>query len=500
MPAINPIGLRYHQARVFLLIFAIVTSAYLLTYRARIESGDTLRAMDALTSQSRFGDWLMDESTWFKPPLRVRDYHNLPLSNFDVEERLQLNLALPLLQLAEFLPRMGNIHAVWLFNILVTALMAGLIYLILRAFGYADMVGIAVALSAAFATNLWAYSQTFFRESLTGCFLLLALYLLQGSRYRSVLPRVIGVIAGFAALYLAVETKSSAIVALPAIVVFALPRLRFPGTVSFSDFSRILLSGLLISLLVLAFIEPVADALHGLYPGLNPKQNYLSYALRVFLFSPGGSLWGTSPLLLLAIAGAVVLLRQGKHRLVWAICLLTAAYALAHALTTGAHWFGGLSWPPRFLFPVIPVAMLATAPIAEKIVLERNRRLTLVWVVLLAYGIWIQFSAVSLESGSLWRNAAVGSDATFGMGTRSDESKVLSLGSLAITLVGSGNRLCLDSLCVSGLGRKLRRLWNSGRYNVASDCAESTCPMAQVHAFASDAWAPSAVCQFERSI
>ena len=397
MPAINPIGLRYHQARVFLLIFAIVTSAYLLTYRARIESGDTLRAMDALTSQSRFGDWLMDESTWFKPPLRVRDYHNLPLSNFDVEERLQLNLALPLLQLAEFFPRMGNIHVVWSFNILVTALMAGLIYLILRAFGFADMVGIAVALSAAFATNLWAYSQTFFRESLTGCFLLLALYLMQGSRYRAVLPRIFGVIAGFAALYLAVETKSSAIVALPAIVVFALPRLRFPGTVSFSDFSRILLSGLLISLLVLAFIEPVADALHGLYPGLNPKQNYLSYALRVFLFSPGGSLWGTSPLLLLAIAGAVVLLRQGKHRLVWAICLLTAAYALAHALTTGAHWFGGLSWPPRFLFPVIPVAMLATAPIAEKIMLERNRRLTLVWVVLLAYGIWIQFSAVSLS-------------------------------------------------------------------------------------------------------
>ena len=146
MPAINPIGLRYHQARVFLLIFAIVTSAYLLTYRARIESGDTLRAMDALTSQSRFGDWLMDESTWFKPPLRVREHHNLPLSGFDVEERLQLNLALPLLQLAEFLPRMGNIHVVWLFNILVTGLMAGLITLILRAFGYADMVGIVCGL------------------------------------------------------------------------------------------------------------------------------------------------------------------------------------------------------------------------------------------------------------------------------------------------------------------------------------------------------------------
>ena len=63
---------KYHQTRIFILLVIIVMAGYLLTYRGRIESGDTLRAMDALTSLSRFGDTLMDESTWFKPPLRIR--------------------------------------------------------------------------------------------------------------------------------------------------------------------------------------------------------------------------------------------------------------------------------------------------------------------------------------------------------------------------------------------------------------------------------------------
>ena len=110
----------------------------------------------------------------------------------------------------------------------------------------------------------------------------------------------------------------------------------------------------------------------------------------------GGSLWGTSPLLLLSVGGAIILLRQGQHRLVWTLLTLVAGYTVMHALTTGAHWFGGLSWPPRFLLPVIPVAMLATAPIADKILSGRNKGLALIWTVLLLYGIWIQFSAVSL--------------------------------------------------------------------------------------------------------
>ena len=219
----NPATAKYHQARVVLLLVVAVMTGYLLTYRGRIESGDTLRALDALTSLSRFGDTLMDESTWFKPPLRIREDSDWPLSEFDVEERFQLRLALPFLKLAETLPGVGNIHGVWLFNIIIVSLNVGLIYLLLRAFEYRDGVALLVALSAGFATNLWAYSQTFFREPLVGLFLLLALYLIQLGR-RSALPiRAVSIAAGATCLYLAVLTKTSALIALPAIAIFALP-------------------------------------------------------------------------------------------------------------------------------------------------------------------------------------------------------------------------------------------------------------------------------------
>ena len=75
---------------------------------------------------------------------------------------------------------------------------------------------------------------------------------------------------------------------------------------------------------------------------------------------------------------------------------LCAAYALGHALLTGDHWFGGLSFPPRFLTPVIPAAALCAAPIAEKALRKSRSPLALICLILIAYGLWIQFSAASL--------------------------------------------------------------------------------------------------------
>lgn len=395
-PVIHLAMPKYHQARVFTLLVITMMAGYLLTYRGRIESGDTLRALDALTSLSRFGDTLMDESTWFKPPLRIRADLEWPLSDFDVEERLQLWLAFPLLKLAETLPDVGNIHAVWLFNVIVTALSVGVVYLLLRSLEFGDKVALLVALSAAFSTNLWAYSQTFFREPLVGLFLIVALYMIQAARRCPPLIRALGIAAGLFCFGLAVLTKASALFAAPALVLFALPAISPRISRTARKLSALLLTLVIVLIMALMLVEPLASGLRGLLPGSDPANDFFAYALRIYLLSPGGSLWGTSPLLLLSIAGAIVWLRQGQMRLVWTIVLLMAGYAVMHALTTGAHWFGGLSWPPRFLTPVIPVAALAIAPIADKMLNGRHKWLSLIWISLLLYGMWIQFSAVSL--------------------------------------------------------------------------------------------------------
>ena len=217
----TPAILKAYRLSIFLLLVSLMTCVYMLTFRAVPQSGDTLRALDAVTSLARHGDWLMDESNWFKPSLRIRVENDLPLSEYEVEERLNIRLTLPLLKIAEKLPRLGVIHTVWLFNALVTALIAGLLYLLVIALDFPDAVAALVAISAGIGSNLWAYSQTFFREPLSAFYILLALLALQIGQSRPLAARILSLAIAGASLYLAYLTKYSAVLAIPAAIVFA---------------------------------------------------------------------------------------------------------------------------------------------------------------------------------------------------------------------------------------------------------------------------------------
>lgn len=385
----------FRQLSIFLLLVTLMASFYMLTFRGRIESGDTLRAMDALTSQSRFGDWLTDESVWFKYFFRVRERDDLPLTPYDVEEKMNLWLAMPLLKLAETIPRLGNIHTVWLFNIIITSLNVGLLYLIVRALHYDDKVAVAVAISAGIATNMWAYSQTFFREPLVSFFILFALFGLQIGHQRGWLWWMTGVVWALGMLILAFLTKFSAFMIVPALVVFAFPHLKILNHQRVRQFSIGLLTIQVIALFILMLYQPLTDGLTPLIERFNDSPDLIGYVLRVYILSPGASLWGTSPVLLMALIGCVMLFRQKQHRLVWMVWLAFLGYTVGHALVTGTDWFGGQSWPPRFLVPIVPVLMIATAPVMERM-FQKKRFLAILWLILLGYGVWIQFSGVSL--------------------------------------------------------------------------------------------------------
>ena len=386
-----------HRFRLFLLLVALMVGVYMLTYRALIQAGDTRRAFDAVTSYARYGDWLMDETNWLKLPFRIQDSDALPLGEYDVAERLNVLLASPLLRIAEAIPRLGNIHTVWLFNVLITALNAGLVFLILRSMSFSDRVAATVAASAGIGTNFWAYSQTFFREPLAAFFILAALLALQIGHGLRARGRAVSVMCAATGLVLAIETKSSAIFALPATIVFALPscnQRRMPV----ADAALVGSIALpLLGLCLVIFVDPLPAVLQNLLAAIGFQIEYASIATRVYVLSPGASVWATSPLALLAIPGAVLFWKRGRRRLVAAICLLFAGYVMGHALLTGPHWFGGLSWPPRFLLPMLPVLLLATAPVAEEMFRARRKLLRLIWVALLAYGIWIQFVGASLS-------------------------------------------------------------------------------------------------------
>ena len=388
---------RIQRIRLFLLLVAFCLGIYMLTYRALIQSGDTRRALDAVSSFVRYGDWLMDETSWIKLPFRIRESDALPLGEYRVDERLNILLASPLLWLAEAFPRLGNIHTVWLFNCLVTALTAGLVYLLLRAMRFADSVAAIVAISAGLGTNLWAYSQTFFRDPLTSFFIMATLLALQCGARRGGGGRAICYMVAAIAIILAVATKYSALFALPAVFIFALPDRhiqRYPilrqALVKLMAFAALVIC-------VLMLLAPFPPVARELLLNFDIETEQLAAALRAYLLSPGASVWATSPLLLLAIPGGVMFWRRGQKRLVASAWLLFAGYALGHALLAEAHWFGGLSWPPRFLLPAVPVLMLLAAPVALEMLKARARWLRIIWVALFCYGLWIQFVGVSLS-------------------------------------------------------------------------------------------------------
>ena len=378
-----------------LLAMTLALCLYMLSFRAVIQSGDTLRAMDAVTSYARYGDWLMDESSYFKPALIIREDDELPLREYDVEERLNALLAAPLLRLADAL-QLGRLHTVWLFNILVSVGILGLLFAMLRGLGFGDAAALIVALTAGFGSNLWAYSQTFFREPLSALFALAALLLIQLGVGRRPVSRALSLALALAALWLAFLTKQSALFALPAALIWALPAAWLKQRRVAARLAWLPLA-LLAVMALLMLVDPLPAWLQRLAAGFGLQMQYAGEALRAYLLSPGASIWATSPVILLALPGCLLLWRRGRYQLALTVATLAAAYTLCHALSAGPHWSGGLSWPPRFLLPALPVIMLATAPLAENLLKPNCRRLRLVWAALLAYGIWIQFSGVSLN-------------------------------------------------------------------------------------------------------
>ena len=215
--------------RRWLIIFpliGILIGVYTFTYSGRIESGDTRTLFNATASMVDFGDVLLDKTSADNPPYTTTPASIYPLAEAEVEP-LQLIMTAPLYWIAEHIPGIGLVHAVWFFNIFICTVIAIVIYLYVLTLGYRTIVGVVTVLMLALGTILWPYSKTFFREPLACLFILLAALSLErwrGSRYRSVVSFIASVIF-LAAAFL---TKEAVIFALPALLIIVLPAIHAP--------------------------------------------------------------------------------------------------------------------------------------------------------------------------------------------------------------------------------------------------------------------------------
>ncbi len=384
------------RLRLLVLLFVLLSSIYLITYSGRIESGDSGRYVDAVSSFADYGDFYLDQWSWQFPPQFFDKSLSYPLTGADVEP-LQVFLAVPLYTLARIIPGIGLLQTVYLFNVIVAALAGCVLFIYALALGYSERTAVLAALAFGVGTAIFPYSKSFFREPLMLLVLLicgLVIERLRAGGYRSPLL-LIGVVLAVGALVLA---KASALLAFPALLIIALPDLRN------MRLRRVLLSFGLVGVLVAGiFIVLSAFSVFGARYNILLRAGvaspaYLRTALEAYLLSVGGSVWGTSPIVLLALPGIVLLLWKMRWRYPLAVVLLVAAFAVGYPVLNGVHWFGGLSWPPRFLIPVLPFLMIAALPVFERV--AKNPIWTLLVAVLLLYSVWVQLSGVALDWGA----------------------------------------------------------------------------------------------------
>jgi hypothetical protein len=327
-------------------------------------------------------------------------------------EPLQPVLAAPLFLIAQALPGIGLAHTVWLFNILITALTAGVLYAYGLALGYRARVAALVALMFGLGTIAWPYSRTFFREPLFTCLGLLSAYLIVRVRQEFAARRrpTLLLIALTLALVGALLSKEVMLLLLPAFLIDALPgRWRHIS----SNPRRVagLVIGLLLLVILLALVFLAVDRFFDL-PGRydlgerleQAKGNLsdLSTGIRGYLFGPSRSLWLFSPVLLLGFAGWPRLIRQRRWRELFVPLVVIAAFVVGYAAVRGPdRWAGGRGWGSRYLVPVTPFVALWLLPVISTILEERTvwwKRLGVGIVFLLSAGVQVTAAFVNIQA------------------------------------------------------------------------------------------------------
>lgn len=387
-------------------IVVLLSAIYFLTYRGYAISRDEWFLFDATESMARRGSLEQNYEYDAFPPIR-QDMVTPPPAD---TEPLQPALAASLFLLAQALPGIGLAHTTWLFNILFTALTAGLVYLFGISLGYRLRAAAIVALIFGLGTIAWPYSHTYFREPLFTFLALLAVYLMMIVRRRLENGHHIVLVGTALATVLAgiLSSKEAAVLLVPALAVEAWPsrldRLRFSR--------RTLILGISF-LVVLIFMTAIALTLtksfsfqrYAFDNRLAQARNNLAGAaegIRGYMLSPGRSIWLYSPGLLPGLWGIVLLARARRWRQIIVPLAVLSTFTVVYAAVRGERlWAGGFGWGARYLVPVTPFLALLLLPVIAALLDRRSSRwqwLVMGGLVLVSIGLQMLASLISLHT------------------------------------------------------------------------------------------------------
>lgn len=375
-------------------VFLLLLAAYLLTHGGELYVSDGIimyRTTEALATRHTIVIDPIPEHRWQV----LEGRHGLYFSKY--------GLGQPLLATVPFLAgssireiilvpgaeTVAQLYFVSLFNQVVTAATGALVFLLGVRLGYGIRLSVGLALAWGLTTMAWPYSKIFFSEPLfTACLVATALGLLA---YRqtpgierhawlalgglalgySLLTRVSGIT--FVPLFLAYGVWASTAHREGRPVIRAFDRLRGGRADAAADpCSRHWLPSLTAA--VVAFGLPFAACVslllwhnvarfgHPLDNGYSEEtfSSPLLTGLAGLLISPGKSVFLYAPLTLLAV---VAWRRFWRHQP--ATAALYGGVSLLALVQTAKWWawWGGWSWGPRLLIPLLPFAILALGPL-----------------------------------------------------------------------------------------------------------------------------------------
>jgi hypothetical protein len=386
-----------------LVVFLI--GVYFFTFNGYAISRDEWFLFDATESMARRGNLRVNYEFDAYPPLNLKH----PLVPSLGSEPMQPILATPLFWGGEVLPDVGLVHTVWLFNVLVTALTAGVLYAYGLALGYRARVAALAALAFGVGTIAWPYSRTFFREPLFTLLTLLSVYFILQVRRRLEAGKLpVWFMAAFGLAFVAsLFTKEAFFLAWPVIVVVSMPVRWFRLPRRRAAIVAITLAGVLVLLLVAIN----ADTLLGLDSSryaiarrIEEGRNNISEALeglKGYMVSPGRSIWVFSPVLLLGFVGIVQLIRQRRRREVAVPAVMLVSFVVGYALIRGPNWHGGTGWGARYLVPVTPFLALWLLPVFASVQAARRWWLAIAPVMLVSVGVQLLGVLVPLSDYTL---------------------------------------------------------------------------------------------------
>lgn len=290
----------------------------------------------------------------------------------------------------------------------VTAAALAVFFLLLLELGYSRAVSLGVAFLLAFTTMVWPYAKFFFTEPLNGLCLLLTCLLL--IRFRRTGSRACLAGAGWALAAGLANASMLFITAAPLFSLYAAWLLWPRPNGLCADWGQALsraawfFAPLALSLaFVLGFNayrfgSPFTTGYEGDRGFVTLVQDgrpgfSLPWWVGVYglLFSAGKSVFLYNPILIPALVclGPFMARRRAEGLLFSALCLaFLAFYAKWWA------WHGDICWGPRYLVPVLPLAM---APLAEALAgwSRRGRGFKALFICTAAVGLAVQLLAIS---------------------------------------------------------------------------------------------------------